>query len=71
MSKSEQEWEGFAKALKAKGFVGYYTPGLVSLGRYKNERYNGGVATIVHHTVRHTLGGCVQLEGVPNAGRLA
>ena len=65
---SEQEWEGFAKALKAKGFVGYYTPGLVSLGRYKTERYNGGVATIVHHTVRHTLGGCVQLEGCERQG---
>ena len=60
---SEREWGGFAKALKAKGFVGYYTPGQVNLGRYNNERYNGGVANIVHHTVRHIPGGKVQLEG--------
>ena len=65
---SEREWEGFAKALKAKGFVGYYNPGQVTLGRYNNERYNGGAATIAHQTVRHTQGGKVQLEGCQMQG---
>ena len=61
---SAQEFESFAKALKAKGYEAYYTRGPVTLSREcKRMYYNGGAATLVHHTVRHTQGGSVQLEG--------
>ena len=59
---SDREFEGYAKAVKAKGFVAYYTPGPVTQGRGSKKHYKGGVATLVHQTVRHTQGGSVQLE---------
>ena len=57
---SPTEWQGFAKAARRKGYFAYYTPGQVAQGRWGRDRFCGGIAFLVHTSVKHTTASSCQ-----------
>ena len=68
VSMSSEQWHSFARAFAKKGYSAYHTPGPTSVSRYGHPKYNGGVACLVHRSVKHSPAGCVQLDGCQAAG---
>lgn len=48
-----REWQGFAKVAARDGYKSYFTPGSSSVDKWNNVRHRGGVAFLVHKSVRH------------------
>ena len=59
---SLREWEGFATAVDKLGYSAFYTPGPVGTSRWGYDQYNGGVACLVHRTMKHVCAGQIQRD---------